>query len=200
VDTLVHAFAKVRQAVPDSLLVLVGCPPPDETAYETQCRALIRDLGLGAAVRFVGYRLDVPAWMRTFDVFALPTRSEPFGKVVIEAMAAGRPVVASAVGGIPEIVTSPELGTLIRPDDSTQLAVAVIDYLRQREKARRTGARAAASVRERFGLTSMISALEGLYREVLAGSRAGGGAASRAPAVRVPKTASNSDGSADRRA
>ena len=101
VTTLITAMADVVARVPDALCVIVGCAPPDETDYEAECRRLSSRLGLDAHVRFVGYRRDVPAFMRTFDVFALPTRSEPFGKVVIEAMAAGCPVVASRVGGIP---------------------------------------------------------------------------------------------------
>jgi glycosyltransferase involved in cell wall biosynthesis len=122
VTTLIAAMTEVVARVPDALLVIVGCAPPDETEYEAECRRLTTALGLDRHVRFVGYRRDVPAFMRTFDVFALPTRSEPFGKVVIEAMAAGCPVVTTHVGGIPEIVTGPELGTLIAPVYPASLA------------------------------------------------------------------------------
>jgi glycosyltransferase involved in cell wall biosynthesis len=126
-------------------------------------------MGLDGAVRFVGYRRDVPAWMRTFDVFALPTRAEPFGKVVIEAMAAGCPVVASRVGGIPEIITAADLGTLITPDDPRGLADAIVQYLTNPAKAAQTGSAGRRHVVERFDLPHMIERIERLYDGILAG-------------------------------
>ena len=181
VTTLITAMAEVVSRVPDALLVIVGCAPPDETAYEAECRRLSSSLGLDAHVRFVGYRRDVPAFMRTFDVFALPTRSEPFGKVVIEAMSAGCPVVASRVGGIPEIVTSPELGTLIAPDDPEALATAVLSYLTDARRRREVGQRGAASARSRFGMPSMLNRLQDLYDDVLGRRAQADGRAERRP-------------------
>ena len=172
VITLINAMPSVLSRVPNALLVIVGCAPPDETEYEAECRRLVSALGLDAQVRFVGYRQDVPAFMRTFDVFALPTRSEPFGKVVIEAMAAGCPVVASHVGGIPEIVTGADLGSLIPPNDSPALASAVVEFLTSRERRRLVAERGAASVRTRFGMPSMLQQLQALYDEVLNGRAA----------------------------
>jgi len=167
VTTLIRAMSAIATAVPEALLVIVGCPPPDETAYDNECRRLVAELGLGDRVRFMGYRRDVPAFMRTFDVFALPTRSEPFGKVVIEAMAAGCPVVATRVGGIPEIVTNPDLGTLIAPDDPTALADAVIAYLTQPGRRADVARNGVASVRARFGMAAMLNNLQALYDDVL---------------------------------
>ena len=169
VTTLITAMAAIVSRIPQAVLVIVGCAPPDETEYEAECRRLVDALALANNVRFVGYRRDVPAWMRTFDVFALPTRSEPFGKVVIEAMAAGCPVVASRVGGIPEIVTSPDLGTLIEPDDPEGLAAAVTGYLASDDRRRAVAARGAESARARFGMDSMLRQLQGLYDDVLRG-------------------------------
>jgi glycosyltransferase involved in cell wall biosynthesis len=159
--------------VPDALLVIVGCAPPDEVEYEAECRRLVSSLDLGDSVRFVGYRRDVPAFMRTFDVFALPTRSEPFGKVVIEAMAAGCPVVASEVGGIPEIVTSADLGTLIPADDPAALSAALLAYLTDPSLRRAVAHRAEASVQSRFGMATMLDRLQSLYDDVLGGRREG---------------------------
>jgi glycosyltransferase involved in cell wall biosynthesis len=158
---------QVVREVPDALLVIVGCAPPDETEYETECRRLVRELGLDASVHFTGYRRDVPAWMHTFDTFALPTRAEPFGKVVIEAMAASKPVVASNVGGIPEIVHSPELGALIEPDDEHALARQLSRYLTDSALRERVGRLARESVYSRFSLEAMVGRLEHLYDTVL---------------------------------
>lgn len=167
VTTLLQAVPLLQQRHPDVLLIIVGCAPPGETDYEAECRRLVATLGLDGHVHWTGYRTDVPAWMRTFDVFALPTRSEPFGKVVIEAMAAGRPVVASRVGGIPEIIEEPGLGTLITPDDPRELAAGIDRYFSDRAAAAATAAAGAASVRKRFGLEEMLQTLQQLYDEVL---------------------------------
>jgi glycosyltransferase involved in cell wall biosynthesis len=177
VTTLITAMAAVVSCLPDVLLVIVGCAPPDETEYETECRTLVGRLGLDEHVRFVGYRRDVPAFMRTFNVFALPTRSEPFGKVVIEAMAAKCPVVASHVGGIPEIVTSGDIGTLIPPEDPAALSSALLAYLTDPRRRREVGERGAVLVRARFGMRGMLNRLQALYDDVLdcvpaAGARA----------------------------
>jgi glycosyltransferase involved in cell wall biosynthesis len=173
VTTLITAMRDVIARVPDALLVIVGCAPPDETEYEAECRRLSGILGLDEHVRLVGYRRDVPSFMRTFDLFAFPTRSEPFGKVVIEAMAARCPVVASRVGGIPEIITNDELGTLIPPDDPKSLSDAIVGYLTDPRRRRDVGERGAASVRERFGMRHMLQRLQALYDEVLDSSAAG---------------------------
>jgi glycosyltransferase involved in cell wall biosynthesis len=165
--TVITAMRSIVSHVPDALLVIVGCPPPDETEYETKCRRLVSTLGLGNHVRFVGYRHDVPAFMRTFDVFALPTRSEPFGKVVIEAMAAGCPVVAADVGGIPEIVTGPQLGTLIPTDDPAALSSALLAYLTNPVARAAVSRLGAASVRARFSMAGMLRNLQELYDDVL---------------------------------
>ena len=167
VVTLIRAMPAILRMVPSALLVIVGCAPPDEGQYQSECRLLVKQLGLEPAVRFVGYRRDVPAWMRTFTVFTLPAQAEPFGKVVIEAMAAARPVVASDVGGIPEIVSDPTLGTLVAPDDPSTLAEGILRYLTDSTLAKSVGERAATHVRANFGLDGMIARLEDVYQGAL---------------------------------
>lgn len=171
-DTLIRAMPEILRTHGDALLVVVGCAPPGEPDYERECRRLAAELGVEREVHFTGYRRDVPAWMRTFTIFALPTRSEPFGKVVIEAMAAGCPVVVSAVGGIPEIVREPGLGTLVPPDAPDRVAHEVRRYLADRELARRVGENAAQYVRERFSMPAMIGQLEQLYESLIPAARA----------------------------
>jgi L-malate glycosyltransferase len=181
VTTLITAMTSIVARVPNVLLVIVGCPPPDETEYDTECRRLVSTLGLDNHVRFLGYRRDVPAFMRTFDVFALPTRSEPFGKVVIEAMAAGCPAVAADVGGIPEIVTGPQLGTLIPPDNPAALSSALLAYLTNPESRAAVSRLGAASVRARFSMASMLRNLQEVYDEILERSPVSTGVAAVRP-------------------
>jgi glycosyltransferase involved in cell wall biosynthesis len=173
VTTAIRAMPLILQQVPDALLAIVGCAPPNEGDYESECRALVRELRLESAVHFAGYRRDVPAWMRTFTVFALPTRAEPFGKVVVEAMAASRPVVVTEVGGIPEIVANAGLGTLVRPDDAATLAQGILRYLTDPVLAKSVGERAAKHVRANFALDGMIARVEDVYRETLSQPRLG---------------------------
>ena len=170
-DTLIRAMPAILRRHRDALLVVVGCAPPGESPYEHECRRLAAELGVLQQVHFTGYRRDVPAWMRTFTVFALPTRAEPFGKVVIEAMAAGCPVVVTAVGGIPEIVRDAALGTLVPPDAAGRVAEEVLRYLNDRDLARRVGENAARHVRERFSMRAMIDQLEGLYESLIPAGR-----------------------------
>jgi len=171
VHTLIEALSRVLERHPTALLVIVGCDPSETGDYERECRRLAEERRIEPQVIFTGFRRDVPAWMRTFDVFVLPTRYETFGKVVIEAMAAGCPVVASAVGGIPEILCRPELGTLIPPDDPEATAQAIIRYLQEPELARKVGDAGREHVRKHFSLDAMMRKLESLYDELLAGSR-----------------------------
>ena len=168
VKTLIAAMRSVLEAVPDSLLVIVGCAPPGLEEYAEQCRQMVADMGLSDHVRFVGYRRDIPDWMRTFDVFVLPTDSEPFGKVIVEAMAAGCPVVATRVGGIPEIITDEGLGSLVPPGDIQATAAAVIGFLTDRQRAEVVGNSARSHVQGHFGMDRMIGSLQQLYEQVLA--------------------------------
>ena len=164
--TLIQAMPKVLGQFPEALLVVVGRPPENEGEYEEECREMVNKLQLTENVMFMGFRRDVPAWMRTFDVFVLPTRSEPFGKVIIEAMAAACPVVTTRVGGIPEIVTRSELGTLVAPDDPDAIANEVIGYLADNSRRKDVGNLAQQYVREKFSLDTMVNNLSRLYLSV----------------------------------
>ena len=166
--TLIEAMPAVLRDLPRAMLVVVGCSPPEDDSYEENCKRKITELGIDESVRFVGYRRDVPTWMATFDVFALPTRSEPFGKVIVEAMAGRCPVVTTAVGGIPEIVEDSGLGTLVEPDDSHALAQAITRFLSSPRLSAEVASQARSHVSERFGLKQMIRQLEDLYDDVLA--------------------------------
>ncbi len=114
----VEAFA--RAAVPGALLVLCGSPQGE--AYLEELKARIRALGIESSVRILPFTFEVPTLMGAFDVSLLPSRRETFGLVVIEAMAAGLPVIATRAGGVPEIVDHGETGLLFDPGDTETLA------------------------------------------------------------------------------
>jgi glycosyltransferase involved in cell wall biosynthesis len=164
-DDYVRAAPLVRAAHPDALLLLVGSTAKDDVA--APIRDLIGAEGVEDVVRFTGYVDDMPGLYAAIDVLAAPSRSEGFGLMLVEAMAAGVPIVASAVGAIPEVVgDGPAL--LVPPRDPAALAAAINRVLDDADAARAM----AAAGRERaraFSWERSAATLEAVYDEVLAG-------------------------------
>jgi glycosyltransferase involved in cell wall biosynthesis len=129
-------------------------------------------LGLGAQVHFTGWRDDVPALVALGDLFVLPSLNEPFGRVLIEAMATGKAVVATAAGGVPEIVVHGETGLLVPPGDPGALAAAVRELLDDAPRGARLGAAGRRRAETVFSLAGHVAAVERVYGEVLRGRRA----------------------------
>jgi glycosyltransferase involved in cell wall biosynthesis len=162
VDVLLAAVAALD---PRSRAVLwVAGDGPERAALE----AVAARLGLAERVRFLGRRSDVPDLLEACDVFVLPSRHEGLGVAALEAMARGRPVVASAVGGLAEIVVPEQTGLLVPPEDSAALAAALERLIADLGLAQRFGAAGAKRVQEHFLAEQMVSAYETLYREILA--------------------------------
>ena len=150
-DVLLRAFAQLRQVRPELALALVGRPGEAEPGL----RVLASDLGIADNVFFcpnVPHR-RVPLFLEHASVFCLPSRSEPFGIAILEAGAYRLPVVASRVGGIPEIVEDGETGLLVEPGDAGALASALDRVLRDSVLARGLGERLHRRVAERFSWT-----------------------------------------------
>ncbi|WP_207477567.1 glycosyltransferase [Arenibaculum pallidiluteum] len=121
-DVLLTAFARAcAELGPGARLVMVGSGP-----LEGELRAQADGLGVGSQVIWAGQRTDVPLHMKAFDAFALSSRWEGFGLVLLEAMAAARPVVASRVSAIPELVEDEVTGLLVPPEDPQRLAAAML--------------------------------------------------------------------------
>jgi glycosyltransferase involved in cell wall biosynthesis len=170
VDVLLTALTRGVSA--GSVLWIAG-DGPERTALEEQASRL----GVSERVRFLGRRDDVPDLLEACDVFVLPSRQEGLGVAALEAMARGRPVVATSVGGLAEVVTPGECGLLVPPDDADALAAALERLIGDPEFATRLGAAGARRVEERFVADSMIASYEILYREILAEARGGAGRA-----------------------
>jgi glycosyltransferase involved in cell wall biosynthesis len=157
-DVLIAAAARVMRAHPDVVFHLVGGGPMRD-ALERQAR----DLGVAEAVRFLGHREDVPQLLYDSDVFVLPSLSEAFPNGVVEAMAAGLPVVASEVGGIPELITNGGTGMLVPPGDPQELATAIIRLLSDPAAASALSTAARATIERRYSFDRMVAAFEALY-------------------------------------
>jgi glycosyltransferase involved in cell wall biosynthesis len=154
---LLAAAPAILRTVPDACILLVGDGPQRE-----DLRQRVRELGLEGNVIFEGFRTDVAAVLSMLDVVALPSLTEGFPNVALEAMAVGRAIVASRVEGIGEIVVDGETGLLVPPANPTELAACIVRLLEQpTERARLAGNALRAS--RRYGLDGYVKALLGVY-------------------------------------
>ncbi|HJV24482.1 MAG TPA: TIGR03087 family PEP-CTERM/XrtA system glycosyltransferase [Aromatoleum sp.] len=146
-------------------LMIVG-----DGALRGAVESAVREAGIADRVWLVGERGDVPELMRAMDVFALPSRAEGISNTVLEAMASGLPVVATQVGGNPELVVEGETGALVPPADSAALAEALERYVLDPVLARQQGAAGRQRVEQEFSIDGMVAAYAGLYESLLAGA------------------------------
>ncbi|MFH1904062.1 MAG: glycosyltransferase family 4 protein [bacterium] len=131
------------------------------------CEALINKLDLNGKVIFTGFRNDIANVMSAIDVLAFPTLKESFGRSAIEAMALGKPVVASNVGGVPEIVSHDKTGILVSPGDAEELANGLLELINDKEKREYMGKEGFKVVREKFLIRGMMNRIENVYKELL---------------------------------
>jgi sugar transferase (PEP-CTERM/EpsH1 system associated) len=159
---LVDAFARLRELLPDQRdrlkLSIVGDGP-----LLPAVRAQVAALGLQDAVWLPGARSDIPAVLRSFSLFTLPSLAEGTPVSLLEAMASSLPVVASRVGGIPEVVDDGVHGALVPAGDVAALAAALARYATDPALARRHGAAGRERIEERFSMRAMLAAYTGLY-------------------------------------
>ena len=125
------------------------------------------DFAVDDKVRFIGYVADIPKIYAALDVFVLPSRWEGFGLVLLEAMAAGKPIVATRVGAIPEVVVDGETGVLIPAGDPLALAEGLSRLAMEPGLARQLGDAGRERLRRRFSVEKMVGDTELLYRELL---------------------------------
>ena len=167
-EYLLEALADVRKAVPDVHCVIVG---EGDEGYHKQLLNLVRVRDLNSVVTFAGFQSNVMEYMADFDVVVLPSILEGFGIVLLEAMAMGRPVVASRVGGIPEAVEDGVTGILVSPAHSRKLAEALVILLEDAKLRQSMGEAGRARVETLFSLERTIKEIEGCYNHILSQSR-----------------------------
>lgn len=166
-EVLIEAAARLREDHP-GLRVLVAGEGPERARLQ----ALVAELGLEANVLLLGHRGDVPDLVRAFDVAALSSDYEGMPVSVIEYMEAERPVVATRVGGLPDMVEDGVHGLLVPPRDPQALAQALDALLRDPPRRAEMGARARERRRTEFDLDTMVRRVEELYLELLSRRRA----------------------------
>jgi glycosyltransferase involved in cell wall biosynthesis len=144
--------------VPEAFFVLVG-EGPEHASLEAQCR----ELGLEQRVMFAGFRQDIPAWLGHCNLFVLPSLYEGMPLSLLEAMAAGKPVIASAIQGNNEAVTHAETGWLVPPGDVDSLAKAIRLLLADHALAQRLALAGQARARKEFSSEAMVRQVEQVY-------------------------------------
>ncbi len=164
---LVDAMAEIVRAVPQARAFIIGGVHRAGGAYHERMQARIRELGLQDNMVITGFRRDIADVMNALDVVVhTSVRPEPFGRVILEGMLLAKPVVASAAGGVPELIADRETGFLTPPGDAAQLAARLIPLLEDPELRREIGRRAQAWARERFNLPQHVAAMCEIYSAV----------------------------------
>jgi glycosyltransferase involved in cell wall biosynthesis len=159
-----EAAARVTRVHPQTRFAVVGDVLfPADQDYLEQTKAYCRELGLSDRVIFTGHRRDVPSILAGLDLFVHASRAEPFGRVLIEAMAARRPIVAFNDGGVPEIVVHGKTGLLVSPGDVGGLATAIGQILSDPRRRVDMGHAGRLRVEERFTAERMARGIEAVY-------------------------------------
>jgi glycosyltransferase involved in cell wall biosynthesis len=161
-ETLIAAAAALIGSYPDLRFEIVGDGPRKRDLQD-----LVVARGLGRHVEFLGHRDDVPSLLASADAFVLPSRSEAFPNSVIEAMAAGLPVIASAVGGLLDLIDEGRTGVLVPPSDPAALTSALHLLIDNPACAASMGRAARTDIRQRYSFDRMVSAFERLYASSL---------------------------------
>jgi glycosyltransferase involved in cell wall biosynthesis len=161
-DRLIRAFATISELNPSAHLLLVGDGPLID-----EMRRLAVELGVGARVHFAGYQTEPEKFLGAMDVFGLTSRSEGMPLAILESWASCVPVVASRVGGVPEMISDGKTGLLFDPEDQEALVAAISGLIADAELGRRISAAGLLQVREKYDVRVMAANYDRHYREVV---------------------------------
>jgi len=160
IECLISAFRGLAADREDLRLTIVGDGPLSE-----ELRRSVEGGSVGGRVSFTGYRIDRIGVLKTFDVFVLPSREEGIPRSLMEAMAAGIPIIASDIPGNRALIANGDTGLLFPPDDPKRLAVAILTLLEQAAHAKEMARRARAKVERHFSAERMANDYAALYAE-----------------------------------
>jgi len=164
----IKAMAKVVRVIPRLKIWIVGDAPPSKEAYKEQLQVLVRRLGLWHCTEFLGTQRDIPAILSHLDLLVLATTThEAFGRVIIEAQAAGVPVVATEVGGVVDIIENNKTGLFVPPADPRSMSEAVIRIFKEPKLASGLAEEAYKKVIEKYNLGIMVKNTLDVYKDAL---------------------------------
>jgi glycosyltransferase involved in cell wall biosynthesis len=161
IQNMIKALPSILEQFPDLHYLIVGDGNHGETLRE-----LVSALTLEDHVTFAGHRTDIPALLACSDLFVLPTLKDALPTVLIEALAAEIPIVATNVGGVPEIIENGVDGLLVLPDDPASLAKACLQLLKNDEQVQQITSTGSQIVQQRFSINVQIEKLSKLYKEL----------------------------------
>ncbi len=166
---LIRAFAKSRKRIPNLALLVVGSALFNRgDHYQKQLSAEVRALGLDHCVRFLGQRNDLPAIMGALDLLVMNSLSEAFPLVALEGMAAGVPVLATSVGGLPELITHEKNGWLVPLGNEDKLVDGIVSLLERSDLSTRLAAQGRQHVTKNFPVHKFMTRIEAIYAETAA--------------------------------
>jgi glycosyltransferase involved in cell wall biosynthesis len=169
-DYFLQAIAEIVPSYPNVKALLIGAPDHTQVGHEfhQKLQQMVQELNLSEHVLFTGFRSDVTDILRMSEIVVhSASEPEPFGRVVVEAMLVSRPVVATAAGGVLDIVQDQVTGLLVPPKEATAMAHAIRQLLQDREKATRMGQDARKNAKERFSVKQHIAAIQNIYESIL---------------------------------
>ena len=168
-EDFVRAAAIAGEFRDDIEFVIAGEDKTDSLENRRALEKLISELKMDEKIRLLGWTDDIASFLATLDVYVSPARSEPFGLSIVEAMAAGVPVVATASEGAREIIEDNGTGRLVPIGESEAIAVMILDLLENEAERTRLAENARVAARARFSLERMVEQTERVYAEVVAG-------------------------------
>ena len=163
-ETFFDAAVKVLESVPDARFLVIG-----DGERRAELESLVDRLGIASSLTFLGWRRDMVSVYADLDVVALSSLNEGSPVALIEALAAARPVVSTAVGGVPEVVVDGTTGLTVPPSDPTAMAGAIVKLLRDRQLGARLGAAGRRHVYPRYDSSRLVDDVRNLYLRELAG-------------------------------
>ncbi len=159
---LVRAAAIVKERYPDVRFVIVG-----DGELRSELESAARELELKESMIFTGFRMDVPSFLATFDIFAFPSHMEGLGTSVLDAMAFSKPVVSTMAGGIPEVVSNGINGILVPPKDPEAFANALIKMIESKDLRESFGRAGRRIVESHFSIDKVVKGTLDFYKELL---------------------------------
>jgi len=157
----------VREGCNVKLAIVGEAIYQNSNSYKQRLLSLVYSKGLKDRVIFAGFREDIPELLASFDIFVLPSRSEGFGRVNLEAMAMGKPVISTSVGGIPEVVLDGVTGILVPPENSGDLAHGILRLLNDAQLRKSLGSEGRKRVEEHFTVQAHAERIQEIYENIL---------------------------------
>jgi glycosyltransferase involved in cell wall biosynthesis len=166
---LIEALVEIKKEFSNIVLRIVGQDPTTDQQYLGEYMLHAENLGLKPNIEWMGYldyQTKIPEVLSQTDIFVLPSLEEPFGRVIVDAMAMEVPVVATDVGGVPEIVQDSQTSYLVPPQDASSLAVKTIELLRDPAKRKEFGRKGREVVKSKLSIQKHIELIENLYAKL----------------------------------